>query len=156
MRGQYSGLEILKLAISMEQEGVQFYQSYAQKAEGEMKQELLRLAEDEKKHEDTFKKMYQRLEEQYSTENGDYLFLEEVDQLFRSLAAEKGFAREQKELGSTKEVLETGIETEKTTIQLYEKMLEYANEETKQILKRLIKEEKSHQHILERHLAQLG
>ncbi|NLP45696.1 MAG: ferritin family protein [Epulopiscium sp.] len=155
MKSLYSGLELLKLAISMEKEGVDFYRSYAQKAEGSIKKELLQLAEEEHQHELIFKKMYQCLEAQYTEGTGDYLFMEEIDQFFRSYATGKGFNREKKELSTIKEVLETGIQTEKITIQLYEDMLEYANEETKEILERLVKEEKNHKKALEKRLAQL-
>lgn len=156
MNRQYNTLEILKLAISMEQEGVEFYETYAKKAEGGMKDELLRLAADERKHEATFKKMYQRLEEQEGVDELDYLFSEEVDQFFRSFSSGTAFSREQTKPRNIQEVFEIGIATEKITIQLYEGLLTHANEETAPILERLIKEEKAHQKILERHLAQIG
>ena len=156
MEKNYNASEILKLAISMEQEGAEFYETYAKKAEIGMKEEFLRLAADERKHEATFKKMYDRIEETAKDGSTDYLFSEQVNDFFRSFAAGKGFSREQAKPRNLQEVFEIGIATEKITIQLYEGILSYANEETAPILERLIAEEKAHQKILERHLAQIG
>ena len=96
------------------------------------------------------------MEEQMKAEEGYYLFSEEVDQFFRSFSSGTAFTREQTKPRNIQEVFEIGIATEKITIQLYEGLPTHANEETAPILERLIKEEKAHQKILERHLAQIG
>jgi len=137
--------EVLQLAITIEEEGQKFYEHYASKANDEAKNVLLKLASDEIEHASFFKKLYNELE--YNED--DYLFDETVVTTFRSYAKSAAFSRSNLELGSFEDVIKEGIKTEKLTIQFYEKLLNYASEDSKKVIKEIIEEENRHATTLE-------
>ncbi|NLK98493.1 MAG: ferritin family protein [Epulopiscium sp.] len=137
----YSYREILKLAISMEEEGIKFYEGLAQKTTGEIKEGLLSLADDEKRHKKIFVKWYKNSNEE---QGDDYLFEESVDLFFHNYAKNKGFERREAVPDSLEEAIDLGIETEKITIEYYKSLLEHAKSPVAEILKKLIAEEEGH------------
>lgn len=138
----YNEREALKFAISMEEEGVVFYETLAQKATGEIKQALLNLAEDEKNHAKTFQGFYDQLE--LAKQADEYLFEESITAFFRSYAKSKGFEKRQEVPDSLKEAIEMAMETEKITIDYYENLQRHANSSVAKVLQNLINEEKGH------------
>ena len=56
---------VLRMAYLIERDFVEFYQTFAKKAEGELKEALLRLAEWERDHEEFIKGYHDRLFDQY-------------------------------------------------------------------------------------------
>jgi len=147
MKPKFSGAEVIQLAISMEEEGVKFYQKYAAMADVELKEILLGMAEDERQHAIIFKDMYKELEVNEYEE--DYLFSTNVQDFFASYAKSEGFNRDMKPIDSVKDALKIGAETEKVTIAYYKSLLEFASEDVKKVLSRLIVEEEKHQKRLE-------
>ncbi len=147
MKPKFSGAEVIQLAINMEEEGVKFYEKYAEMADVELKEILLGMAEDERQHAKVFKEMYNELEVSESEE--DYLFTDAVQDFFASYAKNEGFDRSQAPIDSVRDAIKIGAETEKITIKYYQSLLEFASDEVKAILNRLIDEEVKHQKRLE-------
>lgn len=137
----YSYKEILKLAISMEEEGILFYEALAQRTKGEVKEGLLSLAEDEKRHKEVFLRWYQDTDKE---QGEDYLFEESVDLFFHNYAKSKGFEKRESVPDSLEEAIDIGIETEKITIEYYKSLLEYMKSPVVEVLKKLIAEEEGH------------
>lgn len=138
--------EILQLAISIEQEGVEFYNRYADQMEGKVKETLLKLADDEVKHEKYFQSLYNELK---ADDIWDYLFDAEVEGVFHSIGKSTAFNRDKKELTTFEEVINEGIRTEQVTIDFYRNMLKYAKPKTKEMLDKLVIEEESHKKTLQ-------
>ena len=142
MKPKFSGAEVIQFAISLEEEGVKFYEKYAALADDNLKGILLGLAEDERQHAKVFKDMYKTLEISESEE--DYLFSDSVQDYFATHAKSEGFDREVKEVDSVREAIKVAIETEDVTVAYYKSLLEYAKEDVKKVLLRLIEEEEGH------------
>ncbi|WP_105618705.1 ferritin-like domain-containing protein [Vallitalea okinawensis] len=140
--------EILRFAISIEEEGVGFYNKYSELAKGEVKELMLKLANDEIAHAEVFQKMYEEF-----AGHDDYLFTEEVDQYFHSYANHVGFSRRKQELHSIEEALAVAIETEKITTDFYKGLIDKTKDEKlREVLVRLVEEESDHGDILQLHL----
>lgn len=148
---QFSVLEVLRLAISMEEEGYDFYEKLSKKANGEAKAILERLAQDELQHVKVFSKMYDEMEQ--TREINDYLFSQSIDEFFKSYVKHVAFKREEQEYSSVEEAIKVGVETEGLTVDYYKGLMEHANEATQKILQRMIEEELEHKKILEDLLA---
>ncbi len=147
MKPKFSGAEVIQFAISLEEEGVKFYEKYAALADDHLKLILLGLAEDERQHAKIFKDMYKELEVSESEE--DYLFSDSVQDYFATHAKSEGFNREVKEVDSVREAIKVAAETEKVTVEYYKSLLEYASDDVTKVLERLIDEEERHQKRLE-------
>lgn len=147
MKPKFSGAEVIQLAISIEEEGVKFYEKYAQLADVELKEILLSMADDEREHVIVFKDMYQQLE--VAEDEEAYLFSDSVQEFFASYAKNEGFNREHAPIDSVRDALKLALETEKITVQYYQSLLEFASTEVQVVLNRLIEEEKKHQKRLE-------
>lgn len=142
-----NALEIINFAISIEEQGIKFYNEYSKLAKGEIKDLLLKLASDEESHADEFRKMLDKV----SADN--YYFSEEVDEYFRSYANHIAFNRRNQKLTSIKEVLEVAIETEKITTEFYQGLIpKTSDEKVVGILKTLVEEETKHRVVLEDYL----
>ncbi|NDL66175.1 ferritin-like domain-containing protein [Anaerotalea alkaliphila] len=142
METNFSELELITLAISMEEEGVKFYTDYAKKTTGELKEILLGLADDEKRHVHIFQKMYDEMKK--GQESEEYLFDENVKEYFHSFAKSEAFSREPKVVSTVKGALLVGVETEKATVDYYKNLMKYIQGDAKDVLGRMIKEEVSH------------
>ena len=147
MDPKFSVAEVIQLAISMEEEGVKYYEKYAAMADVELKEILLGMAEDERQHAKNFQEMYKDLE--ISEYEEDYLFSANVQDFFASYAKSEGFNRDMPPIDSVRDAIKIGAETEKVTIAYYKSLLEFANEDVTKILVRLIEEEEKHQKRLE-------
>ncbi|NLM13712.1 MAG: ferritin family protein [Epulopiscium sp.] len=148
----YSTKEILKFAISMEEEGVKFYEALAQKTKGEVREGLLSLADDEKRHKKIFSKWYEDADQE---EADEYLFEETVDLFFRNYAKAKGFEKRESIPDSLEEAIDIGIETEKITIEYYKGLLEHIKSSAAEVLKKLIAEEEGHYNKLNSYKANI-
>jgi len=139
--------EALQFAIKLEEEGILFYENWASKAKGNVKETLKKLALDEIKHKAYFKGLYDELKDKPEV---DYLFNEEVTAYFRNYAVSAAFNREQVKLNTIKDAVEEGIITETNSIEYYKFLLINSNESTREILKKIITEEQGHLVILEK------
>ncbi|MBN2222287.1 MAG: ferritin family protein [Vallitaleaceae bacterium] len=142
MEPKFSASEIIQLAISMEEEGVKFYEKYADMADFELKKILLSMAEDEKQHAEVFRKMYNELNVGEEEEN--YFFEESVLEFFSSYTKNEGFNRVMTPIDSVKDALKIAADTERITINYYKGLLNHSSEEVGKILVRLIDEETKH------------
>lgn len=147
MKAKFSGAEVIQFAISLEEEGVKFYEKYAAMADDKLKGILLGMAEDERQHAKVFRDMYKDLEVNEYEE--DYLFSDSVQEYFATHAKSEGFDRELKEVDTVRDAIKVAVETEKVTVEYYKSLLEYASEDVTKVLNRLIDEEERHQKRLE-------
>lgn len=147
LKNQFNVLEMLEMAKEIEKRGFELYTNQAQKASDyELKKLFNKLASDENEHYNTFDKLEKEYKDKKKT---DYSYLEdrEVNSYLRSLVEYEIFPEDEKEelegLGLD-EVLGIAIQSEKNTILLYQELIPYNDEKTKEILYKLIEEEKGH------------
>jgi rubrerythrin len=146
-KNQFNVLEMLEMAKEIEKRGIDLYSQQAKETDDSRLKKLFnKLASDENEHYNTFDK----LEKEYQNmEKVDYSYLEnkEVNSYLRSLVEYEIFPKgEKKQLEGLDidEVLEIAINSEKHTILLYQELIPYNDEKTKEILYKLIGEEKGH------------
>lgn len=143
----FNGLEIIRTAILMEDEGSKFYKECAKHADGKVKDFLLIAAGQEFVHKEKFQKIYDNLS-MGKADDYEYLFDEETSLYLKSLIENKVFNQKDKPqegFKNIKETLEYAVKSEKLTVELYTKMYsDIKDEEVKNVLEGLIEEEKSH------------
>ena len=144
---KFNSVEVIEMAKDIEKRGLDFYKKQAKKTEdSELKDLLLKLANDEQDHYDTFSKMLDKAKELTDTDS-DYVYGEDVSAYLRALIEFTVFPSEEEvedEINSIEDILELAINAEKDSILFYREMMEYNNEDTNKILKRLVDEEKQH------------
>ena len=144
---KFNSVEVIEMAKDIEKRGLDFYENQAKKTDNnELKKLLLKLAEDEQDHYDTFSEMGEKAKELTDTDS-DYVYGEDVSAYLRALIEFTVFPSEEEveeKINSIEEVLELAINAEKDSILFYREMMEYNNKETNKILKRLVDEEKQH------------
>jgi rubrerythrin len=147
MTNTFNGLEMLKIAILMEEEGRDFYTNGAKYTTGKLKDFLLATAGQEFIHKERFSTLYNDLASK-KDENYDYLFDAEVTSYLKSLIDNKVFDKEappEDAFKDYKSAIEYAIKSEKLTVEVYTKMYEGIIEgEVKELLGTLIDEEKTH------------
>ncbi|MGM0437013.1 MAG: ferritin-like domain-containing protein [Bacillota bacterium] len=148
MFGQkFNSVEVIEMAKDIEKRGLDFYKKQAKKTDNdELKELLLKLAEDEQEHYDTFSEMLEKAKELTDTDS-DYVYSEDVSAYLRAIIEFTVFPSEEEveeKINSIEDVLELAINAEKDSILFYREMMEYNNEDTNKILKRLVDEEKQH------------
>ena len=147
MANTFNGLEMLKIAILMEEEGRDFYTNGAKYTTGKLKDFLLATAGQEFLHKEKFSALYNNLAEK-KDENYDYLFDVEVTSYLKSLIDDKVFDKKappEDAFKDLKSAIEYAIKSEQLTVEVYTKMYEGIVEgEVKELLGTLIDEEKSH------------
>ncbi len=143
----FSELEILKIAILMEDEGASFYTNGAKHTTGKIKDFLLFAAGQEFVHKEKFTKLYNYLLDK-SEEGNDYLFDSDVTAYLKALIENSVFDKRLNAEDAFKDLpsaLEYALKSEKLTVEVYTKLYEgIRNSEAKEVLSALIKEEKSH------------
>lgn len=144
---KFNVIEMLEMAKEIENNGYRLYSTHAKETKDQKIKELFnKLASDEKDHYNTF----DELEKEYKDESqNDYDYLEkvEVNDYLQTLVEfevfPKGIKEELKGL-DTREVLERAIKSEKDSILFYQELIPYNEEKTREVLRKLIKEEKGH------------
>ena len=143
----FNGLEMLKIAILMEEEGKAFYTNGAKYTTGKTRDFLLATAGQELIHKEKFTKLYNDLSSKKDVDY-DYLFDAEVTAYLRALIENKVFDnKEQPEdaFKNLKSALEYAVKSETLTVEVYTKMYEGITKvEVKEVLYTLIEEEKTH------------
>ncbi|MCT8977629.1 ferritin family protein [Clostridium sp. CX1] len=143
----FNGLEILKIAILMEEEGQKFYTNGAKYTTGKIKDFLLAAAGQEFIHKEQFTKIYNDLLEK-KEDDYDYLFDTDVTAYLKALIENKVFDKKEPAedaFKSLKSALEYAIKSEKLTVEVYTKMYEGISiGEVKEVLSGLIEQEKAH------------
>lgn len=152
--GMLNELEILKIAIGIEEAGYKFYKQAVEHFKDEdLKIIFEHLALEELDHINTFERIYKKLSERQ--EDKEYLYDEEVSTYLKALSETAVFNRVgltlnmMDDVHGAKQALMIGIQAEKDSILFYEAVVANTKEEmTSKVLKRLIKEEIKHLHEL--------
>jgi rubrerythrin len=148
MANTFNGLEMLKIAMLMEDEGSKYYMEGAKNASGEVKEFLLTSAKQELEHKEAFSKMYDDLLNKKG-EGFEYLFEPEVMSYLRSLIDNSAFDNKgaiiKDAFKDVKSAAEESAKAEQRTVDIYERMYEgISDPEAKAIMKKIIDEEVAH------------
>ncbi|KLU67641.1 rubrerythrin [Desulfosporosinus acididurans] len=143
----FTGEEIIKLALEMEKSGKEFYEkalSYAQDLQ--LKEVLAYLAKEEEKHLKDFEKLGERLSkefipnESYAGEYGDYLTSIVNNHIFNLNNVEDLV----KGIKTDLDILRFALSFEKDSIMIFQEFENFVNNTGKDIVKDLLNEEKEH------------
>jgi len=151
MSTHYSGCEGVEIGIQIEKNGKDFYSHLAEVIEDKDTADLFRLlAGEEAKHIEIFKDIF--------SESCDYnpsgAYSDEYFAYVRALAGQYVFTMEDKGVeaarsaGSRMEALDLAIGLEKDSILLYEEIRKTVPEKQKEVLDRVLTEEKKHLRML--------
>ncbi|WP_088227590.1 ferritin family protein [Desulfosporosinus sp. FKB] len=143
----FTGEEIIKLALEMEKSGKEFYEkalSYAQDLQ--VKEVLVYLAKEEEKHLKDFEKLGERLSkefmpnESYAGEYGDYLKSIVNNHIFNLNNVEDLV----KGIKTDLDILHFAQSFEKDSIMIFQEFENFVNNAGKDTVKDLVNEEKEH------------
>jgi rubrerythrin len=139
--------EVIEMAKDIEKKGFDFYQNQARKTDNnELEILLLKLAEDEKDHYDTFVKIEAQAKKRTDLES-EYIYNEEVSAYLNAIIEFAVFPAESEvedKFKTIEDILDLAIRAEKDSILFYREMLDHNEGQTAKMLRRLIKEEKQH------------
>ena len=144
----FSHEQIIQFAASIEQRGVQLYTAAAGKVNQEAARNiLLHLAEQEKKHEATFRRLYMDI-----TENRKAVpqaIDDEAAGYISALVSAEVFPAKDdaflKGIETLSDCLAAGIKTEKNSILFYQELISFGwDADSKQTLNSILQEEKKH------------
>ncbi|NLI12705.1 ferritin family protein [Pelotomaculum propionicicum] len=145
MEKQTRLVEILKLALRMEERGYNFYTTLAGLVKDErVKQLALKLAGDEKEHKQIFTQIITEYsgEETLEQDGLDYLNAIGRGSIFPDISGIKGLAEK---IDSFKDVLSIAIEAEKDAILLFHELtVRIHSQKVNKIIYKLLEEEKMH------------
>jgi len=143
----FSGSELVNIAIGIEKSGLAFYQSLVKKEKDVMARGAYKyLAEMEEKHIKTFQSMLDAVGEYKPPE----MYTEEYDLYLKALVDSAVFtddkvAREMAEkAASSAEAIQIALGAEKDSILYYSEMRNLVRERDREVVDRIIEEEKSH------------
>jgi rubrerythrin len=156
MAFDFNARDIFEMAKEIERNGASFYTEAAKNVEkNEQKDLLLDLARMEEEHEETFKRMEQKLTEKEQTET---VFDPENEafQYLKALADTRVFFEKEMDYSSMKAILKSALGAEKDSIVFYLGMKDLVPEKFgKNRLDGIIREEMSHVRLLSKELAGL-
>ncbi len=146
MSNTFSSLEMLKIAILMEEEGADFYQKGATNTKGEVREFLLNAAIQELSHKDVFSKLYDEMSSD-KEEESEYLFDAEVTKYLGGLTENQVF-NENDNLDAFKDLataVKSSLDKEKLTVKIYTELYKGVKDhEAKEVMDKIIDEEKQH------------
>lgn len=146
MSNSFSSIEMLKIAVLMEDEGYNFYKEGIKNTSGEVKEFLTNAAEQELIHKERFSKLYDEMSAGMK-EEAEYLFDNEVTQYLNGLIENQVFNKKADidAFKDLKSALENSLKTEELTVKVYTELYKGINhEEGKAMMNRIIDEEKQH------------
>ncbi|MDF2890063.1 MAG: hypothetical protein K0R80_430 [Clostridia bacterium] len=149
MNNSYNVAEIIQMAINVEREGYETYADIAKHtADEKVKAVFVILAEQEKKHAETFTNLLKVMSDSNKIE-ADYLFDENVVSYFKALTEKKVFEPDRmnhaNNIATAVEAIKEGINAEKNSVLLYNDLLKSTDiPEVKNALELIIAEEKQH------------
>jgi rubrerythrin len=148
-KADFNELELLTIAMAMEDQGIKFYQNGANNTEGQLRQFLLDAAQQEKEHKEVFQRFYDNIVKSKRQNEDDYLFDPDVSSYLKSMAEKEVFDKtpqdSEEAFRDLKGSVSYALRSEELTVDIYSKMYESAKrQDMKDLLKRLIKEEKGH------------
>ncbi|MBM7623616.1 ferritin-like domain-containing protein [Sporohalobacter salinus] len=147
---QFNSLEVLKMAMNIEEQGKKFYQKCVEvNTEPKVKEIFAQLRDDEKEHYQYFKDLLAQFDEADKSTTRDYLYNQQVNGYLKSLVDTKVFPSTEEATNdiahNLEEAVEMGIDAEKNSLLLYQELIEVEeDDDTIEALKKLILEEKRH------------
>lgn len=143
----FTGLEMFKIAILMEEEGYNFYINGAKHTTGKTKEFLLVAAGQEFIHKEKFTKLFNEL--MSNKEAGlEYLFDPLATEYLRNLIENQAFNKEEKArdaFTNLKTAIIHALKSEELTISIYTQMYEKSSQNNvSEMLSLIIEEEKTH------------
>lgn len=157
----FNDLEALKIAINIEEEGLEFYSILSKNArKREAKEIFCKLASDEKEHLDTFTKAYNETLSSANSAEGyeDYTVDEYIKHVIDTgVFTQKGEAKRlTTEIKTDIDALKIGIQAEKDAILYYHEAFKNTrNDAGKRAFEFLLNEEKKHLKFLAEKLKEL-
>lgn len=143
----FSGLEMLKVAMLMEDEGYNFYRNGANNTAGKTKEFLLAAASQEFFHKEKFAQLYDELSKGNEA-NSEYLYDDEVTKYLRTLIENQVFNKKDERNDAFKDfeaAVLSSLKTEELTVTVYNEMYKgITNDAAKEVMSRIIDEEKQH------------
>lgn len=143
----FSGEEIIELALEIERSGKVFYEAAISYADGaKLKDTLEYLAKEEEKHIADFQKLAEKLtkefvpNESYVGEYGDYLKSMVNSHIFNVSNVEDLV----KGVKTNQEILKFALGFEKDSILIFQEFINFVNKTGNDIIQQLINEEKGH------------
>lgn len=161
----FSLLEAVEVALMMEEEGIRFYTLAEQKTgDAEMKKLFVFLREKEHQHIETFRRLYSDLAEREGNPDAELWLLDaEVSSYFRAYVEATVFpAKGSAEaaiagLHGIVDILGLALRVEKDSILFYHELLSHAPwPEAKELLEKVIAEERRHLVFIQDKLRSLG
>mgnify|MGYP000855190046 FL=1 len=147
MANSFSALEMLKIAMLMEDEGYKFYKNGAKNTSGKLKEFLLSAEKQEFIHKEKFSKLHKELEAK-NEDAAEYLYDDEVSGYLKSLIENQVYKKEEEYKNAfvdLKTAVKNAYDTEVRTVEIYTKLYDGINdEEAKKIMAVIIGEEKDH------------
>ena len=147
INNSFSGLEMFKIAILMEEEGYDFYTNGANHTTGKTKEFLLFAAGQEFIHKEKFTKLFNDLKTTEESDS-DYLFDIEVTKYLRNLIENQVFDKKEQPKDAFKDfksAITYSLKAEMLTISVYTQMYErISQKDILEMLSIIIDEEKSH------------
>ena len=143
----FSRLEMIRIAILMEEEGYAFYKNGANYTSGKIKDFLVFAAGQEFIHKEKFTKLFNDLskEENY---NSDYLFDSETALYLKDLIENKVFNKLDQPIDIFKDLktsIQYALKSEELAIIVYKEMYEKTpDKDAREIFADILKEEKTH------------
>lgn len=157
-KNTFTGLEMFKIAILMEEEGYSFYINGAKHTTGKTKEFLLVAAGQEFIHKEKFNKLFNEL---IANKEADleYLFDPLVTEYLRNLIENQAFNKEEKTRNAftnLKTAITHALKSEELTIDIYTKMYEKSSQnDVLEMLSVIIEEEKTHAAYFSKLLAEI-
>lgn len=147
MNKAYSIEEILEIAIKIEENGLSFYNTLAEKTNNKIAKELFKFLEgEEREHIAVFKNLYKDL----TGRSFIRAFSEEEANLYLHSLIENRIFKSPEEIINTIKgkdelsIIDMAIQIEKDTILYYYEVLENLTEKEAELVKKLINQEKNH------------
>ena len=159
-KADFNELELLTIAMALEDQGMKFYQNGAKNTEGQLRQFLLDAAQQEKEHKEVFQGFYDNIVKSKPQNEDDYLFDPDVASYLKAMAEKEVFDKtpydSEEAFKDLKSSVSYALKSEELTVDIYEKMCESAkSQDVKDLLEKLIKEEKGHAKYFEKILKSL-
>ena len=143
----FSGSELVKIAIGIERNGASFYDSLAKSTGNEITKGVYEyLADEERKHIEVFQSMLGSVADYHPLET----YTEEYDLYLKALVDSAVFsdaeaAREMaQKVDSDAEAIQMALGAEKDSILFYSEMRDLVRRSDREVINKIIEEEKSH------------
>lgn len=147
MPNSFSCLEMLKIAIVMEEEGYNFYKNGIGNTDGDVREFLLNAAEQELMHKEKFENLYDEMSAGKEDES-EYLFDVEVTKYLSGLIENQVYDKKadcKEAFKDLKSAVTSSLNTEELTVKVYTELYKgIKHEDGKEMMNNIIDEENQH------------